>query len=353
VADSLKSSADRGVVLAEPGSVALEEIRVDEPGPGEVLVRIEATGVCHSDLHVIEEDGWHHPFPVLLGHEGAGTVVAVGEGSDVAVQLHRGDRVVIGWKSACGACSMCLRGEPRQCKKPPAAVGRLHRHDGADLTPVLRTGTFATHTVVPAAAAVVVPGELPFEQACLIGCAVATGVMSVLETAKVWEGARVAVIGCGAVGLSVIQGARIAGASEIRALDLDERTRERAQAFGATHTEPGPVDFVFDVVGVRATFEQALGLIASGGTVVLIGLSPTGETATVDLPGLFGRRARILVSHGGDHLPQEDFPRLAQWALDGTLDLASMVTRTAPLDGWDEALRIMADGDVVRTVLLP
>jgi Zn-dependent alcohol dehydrogenase len=217
----------------------------------------------------------------------------------------------------------------------------------------LRTGTFATHTVVPAVAAVKIPRELPVEQACLIGCAVATGVMSVLETAKVWQGARVGVIGCGAVGLSVIQGARLAGASEIRAIDLDERKLEQATRFGATHTEPGAVDFVFDVVGRRATFEQALGMIATGGTVVLIGLSPAGEKAELDLPGLFGRRARILVSHGGDHLPQEDFPRLAQWALDGKLDLAGMVTRTAPLDEWDDALRAMRGGDVIRTVLHP
>jgi Zn-dependent alcohol dehydrogenase len=248
---------------------------------------------------------------------------------------------------------MCLRGEPRQCKKPPTAQGRLHRHDGAELTPVLRTGTFATHTVVPAVAAVKVPRELPVEQACLLGCAVATGVMSVLETAKVWEGARVAVIGCGAVGLSVIQGARIAGASEIRAIDLDERKLEQATRFGATHTEPGTVDFVFDVVGRSATFEQALGMIGSGGTVVLIGLSPAGETAAVDLPGLFGKRARVLVSHGGDHLPEEDFPRLAQWALEGKLDLAGMVTRTGPLEGWEDALAAMQGGDVIRTVLLP
>jgi len=341
---------DRGVVLGEPGSVALEEITVDRPGPGEVLVRIEATGVCHSDLHVIQEDGWHHALPVLLGHEGAGTVEAVGEGSD---GLAVGDRVVIGWKTACGNCAMCLRGEPRQCKKPPTAQGRLHRHDGAELTPVLRTGTFATHTVVPAVAAVKVPRELPVEQACLLGCAVATGVMSVLETAKVWEGARVAVIGCGAVGLSVIQGARIAGASEIRAIDLDERKLEQATRFGATHTEPGTVDFVFDVVGRSATFEQALGMIGSGGTVVLIGLSPAGETAAVDLPGLFGKRARVLVSHGGDHLPEEDFRRLAQWALEGKLDLAGMVTRTGPLEGWEDALAAMQGGDVIRTVLLP
>jgi Zn-dependent alcohol dehydrogenase len=342
--------AERGVVLGAPGEVALEEIRVEAPGPGEVLVRIEATGVCHSDLHVIEEDGWGHHLPVLLGHEGAGTVEAVGEGVD---GLAEGDRVVLGWKTACGRCAMCERGEPRQCKRPPAAPGRLFREDGEELTPVLRTGTFATHTVVPAVAAVRVPRELPAEQACLIGCAVATGVMSVLETAKVWKGARVAVIGCGAVGLSVIQGARIAGASEIRAIDLDARKLEQATRFGATHTEPGQVDFVFDVVGRRQTFMQALGLIGTGGTIVLIGLSPAGERVEVDLPALFARRARILVSHGGDHLPQEDFPRLAEWALDGTLDLAGMVTRTAPLEGWSDALDAMKDGTVIRTVLTP
>jgi Zn-dependent alcohol dehydrogenase len=342
--------ADQGVVLDASGSVALEEITVDQPGPGEVLVRIEATGVCHSDLHVIEEDGWHHALPVLLGHEGAGTIEAVGGDAE---GLAEGDRVIIGWKTACGDCSMCKRREPRQCKKPPAALGRLHRHDGTDLTPVLRTGTFATHTIVPAVAAVKVPRELPVEQACLIGCAVATGVMSVLETAKVWEGARVAVIGCGAVGLSVIQGARIAGASEIRAIDLDERKRAQAMQFGATHTEPGPVDFVFDVVGRTATFEQALGMISSGGTVVLVGLSPAGEQVTIGLPELFAKRARILVSHGGDHLPEEDFPRLARWALEGKLDLAGMVTRTAPLEDWADALEAMKSGDVIRTVLTP
>jgi S-(hydroxymethyl)mycothiol dehydrogenase len=342
--------AERGVVLAERDSVALETIQVAAPGPGEVLVRIEATGVCHSDQHVIEEDGWGHAYPILLGHEGAGTIEAVGDGVQ---SLARGDRVVLGWKTACGACSACVRGAPRQCKRPPAAAGRLMRRDGSALSPVLRTGTFATHTVVPEVAAVKVPRELPVEEACLIGCAVATGVMSVLETAKVWEGARVAVIGCGAVGLSVIQGARIAGASEIRAIDLDPRKLEQATRFGATHTEAGPVDFVFDVVARRSTVEQGLGLLSSGGTLVLIGLSPGGETVEVDLPRLFAKRATIVVSHGGDHLPQEDFPRLAQWALEGRLDLAGMVTRTAPLDGWSDALEAMKSGEVIRTVLLP
>jgi S-(hydroxymethyl)glutathione dehydrogenase/alcohol dehydrogenase len=177
--------------------------------------------------------------------------------------------------------------------------------------------------------------------------------MSVLETARVWEGARVAVIGCGAVGLSAIQGARIAGASEIRAIDIDAGKREQATRFGATHTEPGPVDFVFDVVSRSSTFEQALGMIASSGTVVVVGLAPSGEQAMVDLPALFRRRARVLVSHGGDHLPHEDFPRLADWALDGRLDLASMVTRTGELAEWAGAFDAMQDGSVIRTVLTP
>jgi Zn-dependent alcohol dehydrogenase len=342
--------ADRGVVLSEPGRVALEEIGVDAPGPGEVLVRIHATGVCHSDLHVIEENGWGHPFPVLLGHEGAGTIEALGAGVE---GLAAGDRVVLGWKTACGECGPCRRGEPRFCKKPPLAPGRLHRADGTDLTAVLRTGTFSTRTVVPAVAAVKVPDELPAEQACLIGCAVATGVMSALETAKVWEGARVAVIGCGAVGLSVIQGARIAGAGEIRAIDLDERKLEQAMRFGATATGEGPVDFAFDVVGRKSTFELAVSLLASAGTAVLIGLSRSGEKAELELPRLFAKRARILVSHGGDHVAQEDFPRLARWAVEGTLDLAGMVTRIGALEEWNEAFDAMREGDVIRTVLMP
>jgi S-(hydroxymethyl)mycothiol dehydrogenase len=340
---------DRGVVLSSPGAVALEKIVVDEPGPCEIAVRIEASGVCHTDLHVVEEDGWGHRLPVLLGHEGAGTVEQVG--ADVT-GIAPDDRVVIGWKTSCGACEYCARGEPRQCKRPPAAGPRLHRDDGAVLTPVLRTGTYATRTVVPAVAAVKVPRDLPVEQACLISCAVATGVMSVLETARVWAGARVAVIGCGAVGLSVVQGARIAGASEIRAIDVDERKREQALRFGATHTGEGPVDFAFDVVGRRSTFELALQLLAGGGTAVLIGLSPSGEKAELDLPRFFAKRTTIRTSHGGDHLPQDDFPRLAQWALDGTLDLAGMVTRRIGLEEAPQALADMKSADAIRSVIV-
>lgn len=341
---------DRGIVLSAPGAVAPEEIVVDEPGAGEVAVRIEASGVCHTDLHVVEEDGWGHPLPVLLGHEGAGTVEAVGADAD---GLSVGDRVVIGWHTACGTCELCARGLPRQCKRPPAAAGRLHRADGSVLTPVLRTGTYATCTVVPAVAAVKVPNELPVEQACLISCAVATGVMSVLETARVPEGARVAVIGCGAVGLSVVQGARIARASEIRAIDTDERKQQQALQFGATDVGAGPVDYAFDVVGRRSTFELGLSLLRGGGTAVLIGLSPAGETAHVDLPRFFAKRVTVRTSHGGDHLPHEDFPRLARWALDGELDLEGMVTRRIGLDEAPRALdELRAAADVIRSVIV-
>jgi S-(hydroxymethyl)mycothiol dehydrogenase len=341
---------DRGVVLNAPGAVALEEIVIDQPQAGEVAVRIEASGVCHTDLHVVEQNGWGHPLPVLLGHEGAGTVDAIGDG---VTGVAEGDRVVIGWHTACGECEQCNRGLPRYCKRPPAAPGRLHRTDGSVLTPVLRTGTYATRTVVPARAVVKIPDALPAEQACLIGCAVATGVMSVLETARVPEGASVAVIGCGAVGLSVVQGARIAGAAVIRAIDLDESKQERALQFGATHVGEGPVDFAFDVVGLKSTFELALQLLRGGGTAVLIGISPADERAEVDLPRLFAKRATVRTSHGGDHLPQEDFPRLAQWALDGELDLAAMVSRRVTLEDAPRALDALGSSpDLVRSVIV-
>ena len=177
--------------------------------------------------------------------------------------------------------------------------------------------------------------------------------MSVLETARVPPGASVAVIGCGAVGLSVVQGARIAGAAEIRAIDLDERRQEQALEFGATAVGEGPVDFAFDVVGRRATFELALRLLRGGGTAVLIGLSPAGEKAELDLPRFFSKRVTVRTSHGGDHLPSEDFPQLARWALDGKLDLAGMVTRRIGLDEAPRALdELRESAGGIRSVIV-
>ena len=177
---------DRGAVVRELGRLELAELAVDEPGAGEVVVRLEATGVCHTDLHVLQT-GFGHPLPVLLGHEGAGVVEAVGEG----VELPVGERVVLGWRSPCGECRWCARGDERRCRTPPRAARRL-RANGDKLFQTLQLGTFATRTVVHESAAIRIPDGLPPEQACVIGCAVATGVGSVLETAQVWEGARVA-----------------------------------------------------------------------------------------------------------------------------------------------------------------
>ena len=312
---------DRGAVVPELGRLELAELTVDEPGAGEVVVRLEATGVCHTDLHVLHT-GFGHPLPVLLGHEGAGAVEAVGEG----VGLSPGDRVVLGWRSPCGECRWCARGDQRRCRTPPRAARRL-RANGDKLFQTLQLGTFATRTVVHESAAIRIPEGLPPEQACLIGC--------------------------GAVGLSAVQGAGIAGASEIHALDLDERKLDAARRFGATQTGPGEqLDFVFDVVGRPETVTQGLAMLGHAGTLVYIGLPQPEARAELELNPFFDRRTRILVSHGGDHWPAVDFPRLAQWALDGELDLAGMVTKTIALDDVERAFDDLQRGDVIRSVIV-
>ena len=335
-------------MVEELGGLELVEIEVEDPHEHEVLVRIEASGVCHSDLHVLET-GFSHPPPILLGHEGAGVVEAVGPGVET---VGVGDRVVIGWRAPCGECRWCARGDLRRCRTPASAGPRVRLPDGRALTRTLGAGTFATRTVVHERAAVRVDG-IPLVQACLIGCAVATGVGSVLETAKVWPGARVGVIGCGAVGLAVIQGARIAGAAEVHALDLDERKLETAKRFGATHTgESSRLDFVFDVVGRPETVEQGLGMLGHAGTLVYIGLPQPGARVDFPLQKAFDRRVRFLVSHGGDHVPRLDFPALVSHARDGRLDLAGMVTKTIGLDDVAQAFDEMRSGDVIRSVIV-
>jgi len=340
---------DRGVVLTELGRFGVDELALDEPGPNEVLVRIAAAGVCHSDLHVVET-GFGHPLPVLLGHEAAGTIEAVGVGASHAV----GERVVLGWRSPCGTCRWCERGARHLCRTPAAAPQRMRTTAGAALTGVLGVGAFATRVLVHADAAIRVPDALPAEEACLLGCAVATGVCSVLKTARVWEGARVGVIGCGAVGLCVVQGARIARAAEIHAIDVDERKLDAAERFGATHRgEASRLDFVFDVVGRPETVAQGLRMLGHAGALVYIGLPEPGTEVAFPLQHAFDRRLRFLVSHGGDHVPDEDFPMLARLALDGELDLGGLVTKTIAIDDVAHAFAEMRSGGVIRSVILP
>jgi len=342
----------RGLIYAEPGTrPAVEEITLDPPGANEVQVRVEACGVCHSDLHVIETDGWGMKFPILLGHEGAGVVEEVGP--DVTI-VAPGDRVVIAWRAPCGdSCPACKRGDQRRCSNNLRAKRRMHRaSDGALLTPVLRCGTFADRVVVHEACAVKVPEELPVEQACLIACGFSTGVGAALWATPVREGASVAVIGCGGVGLAVLQGARLAGASRVVAVDVVDEKLALALELGATDAVDGRGgDSVAQVRELTGGVDYAFSAI--GSPAALVGVPPPGRTLDVDLDrDLFGPKVSIAVTHGGDTIPQQDFPFLAQAALDGRLDLDRFVTRTIGLDEAAAALDELHAPKGVRTVVM-
>jgi S-(hydroxymethyl)mycothiol dehydrogenase len=356
----------RGVVYAEPDAApAVEELTVEPPGAREVLVRVLACGLCHSDLHVVETKGRGDRFPILLGHEGAGIVEEVG--SEVA-SVAPGDRVVIAWRAPCGECPQCRRGDPRRCSSQLRAKRRLHRvADGALLTPVLRCGTFADRAVVHQACAVKVPEELPVEQAALLACGFSTGAGAALWATPVREGSSVAVIGCGGVGLAVVQGALLRGAERIVAVDLAPEKLEHALALGATDTLDAStgdpvqaireltggrgVEFAFTAVGAASGLAQAIRMCGYAGTATLVGLPFPGAKLDVDLVAdVFDPKVALAVTHGGDTIPQEDFPFLAQAALDGRLDLARFVTSTISLDEVPERLpRIGQDGEI-RTV---
>lgn len=358
----------RGVVYPEPDAApAVEELTVDPPGPREVVVRVQACGLCHSDLHVVETKGWRMRFPILLGHEGAGVVEEVG--SDVT-SVAPGDRVVVAWRAPCGECPQCRREDPRRCSSQLHAKRRVHRAaDGALLTPVLRCGTFAERAVAHEACAVKVPEELPIEQAALLACGFSTGAGAALWTTRVREGSSVAVIGCGGVGLAVVQGAKLAGAERIIAVDVAPAKLDHARALGATDaidaTAGDPVEavreltggvgveFAFSAVGAAAALAQAIRMCAYAGTATLVGLPLPGSKLDADLEAdIFGPRITIAVTHGGDTIPQEDFPFLARAALDGKLDLARFVTSTIPLDEVPARLPRIGEGGEIRTVAL-
>jgi Zn-dependent alcohol dehydrogenase len=354
----------RGVVYSEPGAKpAVEEITLDPPGPHEVLVRVHACGLCHTDVHIVETGGWGMPFPILLGHEGAGVVEEVGvEVTSVAP----GDRVVVAWRAPCGECPSCRRGDPRRCSSQLRGRRRAHRaSDGALLTPVLRCGTLADRAIVHEACAVNVPDELPFEQAALLACGFSTGAGAALWSTPVREGSTVAVIGCGGVGLAVVQGAKLAGAGRIVAVDVAPEKLAVARELGATDVvdaregDPveqvrdltGGVDFAFSAIGAAAGLVQAVRVCGYAGTATLVGIPPAGVGLDIDLDAdLFAPKVTIAVTHGGDTIPQEDFPFLARAALDGKLDLARFVTRTISLDEAPIALDAVGR-DGIRTVV--
>jgi len=353
----------RGLVYAEPGATpAVEEITLDAPGENEVQVRVEACGVCHTDLHVVETGGWGMPFPILLGHEGAGVVEEVGaEVRSVAP----GDRVVIAWRAPCGnACPACRRGDPRRCSNNLRGRRRAHRADGDLLTPVLRCGTFADRAIVHEACAVKIPEELPVEQACLLACGFSTGAGAALWATPVRAGSSVAVIGCGGVGLAVVQGARLAGAERIVAVDVSPEKLKLASELGATDVVAaeesvakvreltGGVDYSFSAIGAPSGLVDAVRMCAYGGTATLVGVPPPRRTLDVDLElDLFHPKVAIAVTHGGDTIPQEDFPFLARAALEGKLDLDRFVTKIVSLDEAAAALDELHAPTGVRTVV--
>jgi S-(hydroxymethyl)mycothiol dehydrogenase len=358
----------RGLVYAEPGAApAIEEIVLDEPGPNEVRMRVKACGVCHTDLHVIESGGWHMRFPILLGHEAAGIVEAIGE--DVT-HVTPGDAVVVAWHVPCGECRNCVRGDARRCADYLRGARRMRRAvDDSRLTSVLRTGGYAEALVVHAACAVPMPAELPFEQACLLACGFSTGAGAALWTTPVRAGSTVAVIGCGGVGLAVVQGAKLAGAERIVAIDIAREKLATARVLGATDvvdasvldpveavrelTDGLGVEFAFSAVGAAAALVQAIRMCAYAGTATLVGVPLPGAKLDIDLEAyVFEPKLTLAVTHGGDTIPQEDFPFLAQAALDGKLDLARFVTSTISLDEVPARLPHIGEEGEIRTVAL-
>jgi S-(hydroxymethyl)mycothiol dehydrogenase len=356
----------RGLVFAEAGArPAVEEITLEPVGAGEVQVRIEACGVCHTDLHVVETGGWGMRFPILLGHEGAGVVEEVGEG---VTGVKPGDRVVIAWRAPCGdACRACRRGDLRRCSNNLRIRSRMHRAaDDARLSPVLRCGTYADRVIVHEACAVPIPDALPLDQACLLACGFSTGAGAALWATPVHEGAAVAVIGCGGVGLAVVQGARLAGAAAIVAVDVVPEKLALALELGATHAVDASggdavaqvreltdgVDFAFSAITAPAGLVDAVRMCAYAGTATLVGVPPPGRTLDLDPElDLFHPKVAIAVTHGGDTNPQQDFPFLAQAALAGKLDLDRFVTKTISLDEVPDALDALHTPQGVRTVV--
>ena len=346
--------------------LTIEDISLAAPGPGEVRVRLGACAICHSDISYIQ-GAWGGTLPAVYGHEAAGTVVQCGPG---VTNVAEGDRVVVTLIRSCGHCHYCAQGHTVLCETtfPLDRQSPLARRDGSALHHGLRTGAFAEEVVVEASQVVTVPNDLPFDVASLLACGVVTGVGAVTNTAQVPAGSSVAVIGTGGVGLNCVQGARIAGAIPIVALDLSESKRRAALAFGATHAvDPraaDPVaavksltggrgaDYVFVSVGAKAAFEQGLGLLAKGGTLVAVGMPATGVMAAFD-PGTFAAWGqRMIGSKMGSARVGIDIPRLVQFYRDGRLRLDELISNRFPLGGINEAIAGVLRGEALRNVIV-
>jgi S-(hydroxymethyl)glutathione dehydrogenase/alcohol dehydrogenase len=354
-------------------TVALRRVALADPGPGEVRVRIAAAGVCHSDLHVRRGE-WAAPSPMVMGHEGSGVVTAVGRGVDSPAV---GDHVVLSWVAPCLECRYCLAGFPARCQVAATLVApqgvlwdgttRLSL-DGETVHHYLGVSSFAEEAVVVATAAIPVRRDAPLETLAVVGCAVATGIGAVVNTAQLAPGATAVVIGCGGVGLNIVQGCRMAGASRIVAIDVRADKTAIARGFGATDEVvvegedpveavrqllPDGADYVFDAIGKTATTGQAVRMLALGGAAVVVGLPPAGATACFEPLVLAESEQRILGCNYGSITTSVDIPRFVDMYMDGELMLDELITARRPLADAARALDDLQDGGVLRTLLVP
>jgi len=352
-----------------PGELSVEEIHLDDPGPREVVVKTAAAGLCHSDLHFMEGT-YPYPCPVVLGHESAGVVEAVGS---AVSYVQPGDHVITCLSAFCGACQMCTAGRPSLCDnkntdlvRRPDEPSRLSRPDGEALHSFLHLSSFAEKMLVHEHALVKVTPEMPLDKAALIGCGVTTGLGAVFRTAQVRPGETVAVIGCGGIGLSAIQGARIAGANKIFAIDMVGSKLELAQELGATHvinasdgdtvaqvmdqTDGLGVEYSFEAIGLAATAEQAFGMLRNGGQATVIGLIPVGTNISIPGAALISEKT-LTGSNMGSNQFRTDMPRFIDMYLDGRLKLDEMVSKKITLDQINDGFKEMKTGEVTRSII--
>ena len=356
------------VLNSVPGQLDIEDVDVAEPGPREVLVRTAAAGLCHSDLHFMQ-GSYTYPCPAVLGHESAGIVEAVGS---AVIDVRPGDHVITCLSAFCGHCAQCTDGHPALCQnkltelvrgrgEPP----RLSRGDGEPVNQFLHLSSFAEQMLVHERTLVKIDPDVPLDKAALIGCGVTTGLGAVFRTARVAAGESVAVIGCGGIGLSAIQGARIAGANRIVAVDIVPSKLELAQELGATHVVDGAsgdavaavreltrggAHHAFEAVGTKVTAEQAFGMLRDGGQATVIGMIPLGTT--VEVPGVdLLSEKKLTGSNMGSNQFRTDMPRFVEMYLDGRLRLDEMVSGTITLDEINDGFDAMQGGEVARNVI--
>ena len=355
----------RGVIARAKGApVEVATITIPDPGPGEVVVAIQACGVCHTDL-TYREGGINDEFPFLLGHEAAGVVEEVGDGVDsVAV----GDFVVLNWRAVCGQCRACKRGRPQYCFDTFNAAQKMTLDDGTELTPALGIGAFAEKTLVHAGQCTKVDADADPAVVGLLGCGVMAGLGAAVNTGNVSRGDSVAVIGCGGVGDAAIMGARLAGAGTIIAIDRDPRKLEWARDLGATHTVNAAevdtveavqeltggfgADVVIDAVGRPETWRQAFYARDLAGTVVLVGVPTPDMKLEMPLIDFFSRGGSLKSSWYGDCLPERDFPTLVDLYQQGRLPLERFVSERIKLDEVEDAFETMHKGAVLRSVVV-